>query len=213
MGIYKTVQTSLWNVVTKALSYEFPNTVVIHSYQNGIEPKTTYVALNLLQLQQVGHASVSTLTSTTEKLSFGVTYQVDVQVSFFGENSGDAISSLVQNINNNPLVLEEIKKNNLGFLRKSVVRNNPQKRDTVWVDSFNITLTFNFIVGNEQLVDVVENVVLENSYDYQAQGWLVSGNGSILGVDWMPDYDGTSLLFNGDSTYTATYSYTVTPNT
>lgn len=167
MGIYSDVQSGLYNVVTKSLSYEYPTLPIIFAYQNGTEPSSTYATLNLLQLRQVGRGTISTLANTDETIDFGVVYEGDVQVSFYGSESGDAINSFIHNINNNPLVLEEIKVNNLGFMRKSQIRNNPQKRSTGWVDSFNMTITINYIVSTNEAVDVVEHVIFEIQDDGQ----------------------------------------------
>lgn len=168
MNLYSTLRTSIRNVVIKALSVDFATMPVIFTHQsNAPEPAESYSAIYVLSTRQVGHGQNSTLTSTTEKLSFGVVYEADIQISFFGSLSGDAVHTFVQNINNNPIVLEEIKKNNLGFMRKTQIRSNPQKRDTQWVDSFNITLTVNYIVGTEQLVDVVDQVIFETQVTNQ----------------------------------------------
>lgn len=161
MNINSAIRTSVWNVVTKALSFDYPTIPVIFAFQGGTEPPSTYATINLLSSKQVGHAQTGTLVDTLDKLHFSATYETEVQISFFGSQSGDAISSFVQNINNNPVVLEETKKNGLGFLRKSQVRNNPQKRDTAWVDSYNMLITFNCTIGSEQLIDVVEHIVFE----------------------------------------------------
>ena len=161
MNIYSSLQTGLWNVVAKALSYDFPTMPIIFAYQNGLEPAESYVTMNLLNNQQIGHSQTGTLTDTQDKIHFAATYEADIQISFFGSKSGDAVTAFVQNINNNPLVLEEIRKNKMGFMRKTQVRNNPQRRDTKWVDSFNMDVVVNYTVGSEQLVDVVEHVVFE----------------------------------------------------
>ena len=161
MLISTQLRQSVWNVVVKALSYDFPNMPVIFAFQGGTEPPSSYATINLLSSKQIGHAQTGTLVDAVDKLHFSSTYETEVQISFFGSQSGDAISTFVQNINNNPVVLEETRKNGLGFLRKSQVRNNPQKRDTVWVDSYNMLITFNCTIGSEQLIDVVEHVVFE----------------------------------------------------
>jgi hypothetical protein len=187
----------------------------IFTHQSGPEPAESYSAIYVLSTRQVGHSQNSTLTSTTEELSFGVVYEADIQISFFGSLSGDAIHSFVQNINNNPVVLEEIKKNNLGFMRKTQIRSNPQKRDTQWVDSFNITLTVNYIVGTTQLVDVVENVIIESQYNdvippFGTNAQLVSATNSQLDIIWEPSFDGEQT-FNGTVSYDSDGAYTVIP--
>ena len=87
------------------------------------------------------------------------------QFSFIGSLSGDMAQSFTQNINNNPLALEELKKQKLGLMRKSQIRRAPQKRDTKWVEYHNMDVTFNYVVITNQLVDVVEGVVIEENLD------------------------------------------------
>lgn len=157
--VYKGVKDAVRNVTLTALS-EFNNPVVIHSYGNGLEPAESYVALNILSITQVGHHSTSTLASVDEKLSIQVCYEALVQFTFVGSMSGDMIQSFTQRINNNPLSLQALKANNLGLMRKSSIRNTPQKRDTKWVDYYNMDVTFNYIVNTNQLIDVVEGVVI-----------------------------------------------------
>lgn len=213
MNLYTSLRTSIRNVTLKALSYDFATMPIIFSHQGGTEPAESYAAIYVLSVRQVGHSQVGTLTNTSEELSFGVAYEADIQISFFGSKSGDAIHAFVQNINNNPLVLEETKKNNLGFMRKTQVRSNPQKRDTQWVDSFNITLTVNYIVGTQQLVDIVENVIIEAEYNGQeypfgTNAQLISANGGELSVDWEPSYNGQQA-YDGGTPYDSDGAYVI----
>lgn len=213
MNLYTTLRTSIRNVVLKALSTDFSTMPCIFSHQSGGEPAESYSTIYVLSARQIGHSQTGTLTNTTEELSFGVVYEADIQISFFGSLSGDAIHSFVQNINNNPIVLEEIKKNNLGFMRKTQIRSNPQKRDTQWVDSFNITLTVNYIVGSTQLVDVVENVILEQQYNgvvppFGTNAQLISSTNSQLDIIWEPSFDGEQT-FNGAVTYDSDGAYVI----
>jgi hypothetical protein len=85
-----------------------------------------------------------------------------VQISFFGTDAGDASHLFTNAVNNNPLVLEAMQQNNLGLMRKSTLRRNPQKRDSQWVDSFNIDLTFSYIINTSQIVGIVEGLSIED---------------------------------------------------
>lgn len=215
MNLYTSLRTSIRNVVLKALESDFQTLPIIFTHQSGPEPAETYGAVYVLSVNQIGHSQTSTLASpANEEISFGVVYEADIQISFFGSLSGDAIHNFVQHINNNPLVLHEFKANNLGFMRKTQIRSNPQKRDTQWVDSFNITLTVNYIVGSSQVVDIVESVVFETEYDgetyYLGQnaGLVSSVEGAVLDIDWEPDYDGT-LTYDGTGFYDSDGNYTI----
>ena len=159
MSVTSDLKTAVRNVVLTALS-DYTNPVVIHNYGNGLEPAESYVTINVLSITQQGHHSTSTLTSVDEKLSIQVCYEAFVQLTFIGSQAGDMIQSFTQRINNNPISLQALKANNLGLMRKTPIRNTPQKRDTKWVDYYNMDVIFNYIVNTNQLVDVVEGVVI-----------------------------------------------------
>lgn len=159
MSVYSDVRASIRKGALAALS-EFTNPQVIFSHSGGSEPAESYVVVNILNVEQQGHHSTSTLANTNETLTFQVAYEVMVQFSFIGSLSGDMSQSFTQNINNNPLTRLELQRNKLGLMRKSQIRRAPQKRDTKWVEYHNLDVTFNYITITDQLVDVVEGVVI-----------------------------------------------------
>jgi len=159
MSVYSDVRASVRKVALAALS-EFTNPQVIFSHNGGSEPAESYVVVNILNIEQQGHHSTSTLANTNETLTFQVAYELMVQFSFVGSLSGGMSQSFTQNINNNPLTRLELQRNKLGLMRKSQIRRAPQKRDTKWVEYHNLDVTFNYIVITDQLVDVVEGVVI-----------------------------------------------------
>ena len=159
MSVYSDVRASIRKGALAALS-EFTNPQVIFSHSGGSEPAESYVVVNILNIEQQGHHSTSTLANTNETLTFQVAYEVMVQFSFVGSLSGDMSQSFTQNINNNPLTRLELQRNKLGLMRKSQIRRAPQKRDTKWVEYHNLDVTFNYIVITDQLIDVVEGVVI-----------------------------------------------------
>ena len=163
-GIYTDVRAAIRRSALAALT-EFTNPIVIFSNSNGTEPAESYVVVNILNIEQQGHHSKSTLLNADDELVFQVAYEIMCQFSFIGSLSGDMAQSFTQNINNNPLALEELKKQKLGLMRKSQIRRAPQKRDTKWVEYHNMDVTFNYVVITNQLVDVVEGVVIEENLD------------------------------------------------
>ena len=159
MSVYSDVRASIRKGTLAALS-EFTDPIVIFSHSNGSEPAESYVVVNVLSITQSGHHITSTLTNEDEELSIQSQYEIFVQFSFIGSLSGDMAQSFTQRINNNPVALEELKKNKLGLMRKSQIRRAPQKRDTKWIEYHNMDVTFNYTINTNQLVDVVEGVVL-----------------------------------------------------
>ena len=164
-GIYSDVRKAIRRAAIGSLLDFFPDTVtqdkyIVFSNSNGSEPAESYVVINILNIEQQGHHSTSTLTNEDEELTFQVTYEIMCQLSFIGSLSGDMAQAFTQNINNNPLARQELQKQKLGLMRKSQIRRAPQKRDTKWVEYHNMDVTFNYVVITNQLIDVVEGVVI-----------------------------------------------------
>lgn len=159
MSIYSDVRTGIRKAAIKALS-EYPNLQVIFSHSNGTEPAESYLVVNILSIEQQGKHSTSVTTNISNELTIQAFYEVFVQFSFVGSLSGEMSQSFIQRINQSPLSLEEIKRNNLGVIRKSQIRRAPQKRETRWVEYHNLDVTFNYAVNTQQLVDIVEAVVI-----------------------------------------------------
>lgn len=188
-GVYSDVRKAVRKAAIGSLLEFFPDTVsqdkfIIFSNSNGLEPAESYAVINILSINQIGHHSTSTLASiSTAPEAFGfdqqwglhfsestgyflpvqVCFEILVQMSFIGSLSGDMAQSFTQRINNNPVSLEELKKNKLGIMRKSQIRRAPQKRDTKWVEYHNMDVTFNYIVTTQQSVEWIESVVLDSN--------------------------------------------------
>lgn len=160
MAIYSDVRAALRKGALAALS-EYPATPVIFSNSNGTEPAESYVVVNILNIEQQGHHSTSSQTTTDFKLDVRVVYEVMAQFSFVGSLSGDMSQSFTQRINN-PSFRAALTKNHLGFLRKSQIRRAPQKRDTKWVEYHNLDVTFNYIVNTSEVIDWVESVIVDS---------------------------------------------------
>lgn len=160
-GIYTDLRAAIRKAALAALK-EFTNPIVIFSHENGPEPSVSYVVVNILNIEQQGHHSTSTQTTTDYKLDVRVVYEVMVQFSFIGSLSGDMAQSFTQRINNVPVSREALTKNNLGFMRKSQIRRAPQKRETHWVEYHNVDATFNYIVNTSDISDWVESVIVDS---------------------------------------------------
>lgn len=162
-GIFTAVKKGARNSALIALQEYNPLPLVIFSHSNGSEPSTNYVVISILSITQQGHANVSTLTNVDEELSISAVYEALVQFSFVGSDSGDMAHSFSQRMGNNPSVLQELSKNKMAFMRKSQIRRAPQKRETQWVEYQNMDVTFNYIVNSQQLVDVIDHIIVQDS--------------------------------------------------
>lgn len=161
MSTYSDVRAGIRIGIIKALS-EYTDPQVIFSHSGGSEPSESYVVVNILSIEQQGHSSNSTNVNGLNELSITASYEVFAQVSFVGSKSGEMSQSLSQRVSNNPIVLEEFRRNNLTFMRKSQIRRAPQKRDTKWVEYHNIDLTFSYNIRTQQVVDIIETVILQD---------------------------------------------------
>lgn len=161
MSIYSSLEDGLYNTAVVALS-EFPTVPAIFSFLSGTEPAESFVIINILSNTQIGHRSTSSLVSSGGLQSFQSFYEVMVQFSFCGSQSGAMSSSFNQRINNSQLVLQEQTRNNLGVMRKSPMRRAPQLRDTKWVEYHNLDVTFSYNVVTQEDVGIIEVVILEN---------------------------------------------------
>jgi hypothetical protein len=167
MAIYSDVRQAVRNIAISTLTDYFPtvplqDTQVIFSHGKA-EPIGNYVVVNILNITQQGRGSVGTLLNAeaTKKISVNVAFEVQVQYSFVGKDSGDISHTFNQRLNA-PMTLEAASKNKLGIMRKTSVRRAPQKRDTLWVDYHNMDVTFSYIANTQQALDWVEAVVIED---------------------------------------------------
>lgn len=158
MAIYSDVRQAIRKGALAALS-EYPTTPVIFSHSNGTEPAESYVVINVLQIEQVGKGYTSTLVNELDELTIQANYNVYVQFSFIGSQSGEMSQSFIQRLNN-VLFREELIRNNLGLRTKTNIRRAPQKRDTKWVEYHNMDVVFTYAVNTQQIVDVVEAVII-----------------------------------------------------
>lgn len=159
--------TALRSDIYAFISSVTPDNTVIWNYQNGTEPVGTYVGIHILANDQIGREEYSTYadeTSTTDVYDMHVkaTYETLVQVNFYGSQAGDLAWTFNHNINS-PYFWETLDKHHLSIMRKTPVRNIPQKRDTQWTDGFSLDLTFLYAYDSRQVIDVIEKVILVNT--------------------------------------------------
>lgn len=162
----------------------YTNVPVIYSHQNGSEPSGPYVVVQIVSLNQVGRNETSMLTQLAATYGWGfgwsenfsesdarqqitikALYEGVVQFTFVGSQAPDLAHDFQQNICNNIVITEAYQRNLVAPMRKTGVRRAPQKRDTQWVEFFNMDVTFSYAVRTTQDIDWVEHVTIldENS--------------------------------------------------
>ena len=164
MSIYSDMREAVRLGTVEALSQSgFSSIPIIYSHQNGTEPAGTYVVIQIVSLNQVGHSQTDTVTDASpvnKKITYKTYYEGVVQFTFAGSNAPDVAHEFLNAIPNNIVVREAYQKNNLSPVRKSQLRRAPQKRDTKWVEFFNLDVTFSYMVKTTQTLDWVEHVIV-----------------------------------------------------
>ena len=167
MSIYSSIRTALRLGTIESLKQSgYTNTLVIYSHQNGTEPTDSYVVIQVVNIKQTGRTEESTLTDSSapsRKLTFKNHFEALIQFSFGGSKAADMAHDFFNAVPSNVVVREAYQKNNLAPMRKSTLRYSPQKRDTKWVDFFNVDVTFSYAVYTDQDIDWVEQVTIVDS--------------------------------------------------
>lgn len=169
-GIFPALKTAIRNGTYKALQEFFPDKAtapIIFSHNNGPEPTTNYVVINIVDVISPGRGSSSSRVGISSAGTFEFKtvgyYEVRVQFSFCGSDSADMAHTFNHRISNSQFVLDEFRLNKLGYMRKSSMRRAPQKRETEWVEYQNIDVTFSYSVISTDVVDIIESVVIEDA--------------------------------------------------
>lgn len=154
---------------------------VIFSHQNAPEPSAPYCVINPLLINQIGRTEISTFTDDGywiedtdgdisysgnnlyqaeqfRNLYYKTTYEVQVQFTFAGSNAEDLAFYFHNAVCNNRTISSIYRKNGLSPMRKSSLRRSPQRRDTKWVDYWNVDVTFLYAVITKQDVDWIDSI-------------------------------------------------------
>ena len=175
MAAYSQIRKAIRRVVIQSLTEYFPTEaeqedLIFFSHTEGSEPSKPYVVINILDIEQQGKHSTSTLADPTQNIvNVRASYEITVQFSFCGSSAGDIAQSFTQRINNNPRSLSALNQNKLSVMRKSNARRQPRKRDTKWVEYFNQDVVFSYILNTQEAVDWVEAVVIEDAINQPAE--------------------------------------------
>lgn len=168
MSSYEDLQQGIRNLCITSLVEYFPtqedqDELIFFTHDNGPEPSRPYVSINILGVSQQGHKSTSShLREDQLTLSTQVNYEVTVQFGFSGSTSGLLAQEFTQRINNTPTVIDGYKTHKVGVMRKTNIRRIPQKRETLWIDYFNLDVVFSYALVTKESIDYIESAVIEN---------------------------------------------------
>lgn len=181
MGIINSLKVATRLGTVEALTQSgYPSSPVILSHQNAPEPSIPYCVINPLIVNQIGRTEISTLTDDGywvedmdgginysgnqvfqaeqfKSLYYKTTYEAQIQFTFAGSNAEDLAFYFHNSVCNNRTISFVYRKNGLSPMRKSTLRRSPQRRDTQWVDFWNVDVTFLYAVITKQDVDWIDS--------------------------------------------------------
>lgn len=162
------LEEALYDVISPILV----GTNIIRGYQNGPELATPYCVYYTQTMDATGRedtAPSADLSGAIYNLRTVEHYLATVRFEFTGKDTasnhgGDLAMSFLTALST-PNVQLELRKKNLGYMSKSLLRRIPKLRETAWYNAYVVDVVFSFALETIQQVDIIENVVLDSTYD------------------------------------------------
>ncbi|MNQ46918.1 hypothetical protein D3C85_607450 [compost metagenome] len=168
MNIYQDLEDSLYAVVSTL----FPTWRIIFSFQNGPEPQTPYLCIDVSQLDAVGREQISSTVSVDE-LGDGTTtilqnYEAKVRFELIGLNdsnttAGEMMHQLEFSFRT-PASYELQRTNNLSLMRYSPVERLPLKRETDTYMFYQLDTVFGYAMRSVSEQDWIEATTVTGIY-------------------------------------------------
>ena len=137
-------------------------TKVVFSDENGLEPKSTYCIVNILDRQRYGRTSESTfLTADESEMWRTEFFKICLRLSFLGESADSIAWDFDDSVPASRAFLMEFQKRNLGYIQKSKLRRVPQPRETKWMPMWNVDIDLSFAIQSRQVMDWIEFITLD----------------------------------------------------
>ena len=161
----KQLDRNLYTAIKSILNnLGYSNTQVVYANSNVLEPENTYCILNKISVSRAGRVDESaTMPLANPILVYTNYYTLLLQVSFVGKEADELMFDFNDAVFSNRMCIEAFQKNNFGPMSKSDVRNIPQKRDTGWVEMWNVDLNLSYAIqSKQQQSDWVETFEVED---------------------------------------------------
>lgn len=141
---------------------------VILANQGGLEPTTTYGAINIIDKVRVGRVqeTVGSPIGQESENYYTNYYTLSVQISFIGADSGDVMAEFEDSVFSSRRCIEFLQMHKLGALSQSGSRRIPQLRETTWVSAYNIDLNLSFAVQSHETIDWIEFFTFGDNYGF-----------------------------------------------
>jgi hypothetical protein len=156
---YTDLKTSLYNSYSQVVK-DIP---IIFAYQNGTQPKTTFMSLDIISWEAKGKTYASTHV-IDERQTLSQVYEVRVRVEIHNPSEEDEAPNKAHQLDADYegwLFNETVKVNNLSYMRRGSMKRVPKIRDTKWYMSFQQDVYFAFQFNNNIHTPAVNYILLE----------------------------------------------------
>lgn len=169
MNIFKNLEDSLYTLASTL----FPTWRIIFPYQNGPEPETPYLVINVTHLDAIGREHNSDGV-TVDEFDVGTatsvqTYNAKIRFELVGSNDTNATAGeMIHQLDlalRSPLAYELQHANNLSLFKKSAVMRLPLKRETDMFMFFQLDTQFGYTVKSVFDQDWIEATTLYAIYN------------------------------------------------
>ena len=114
------------------------------SMTEGLEPESTYLSFDIPSLKEIGRSETTSYLLEDRKTYTKKSYQAFLQISSIGKGSGGLMSTISSRVPESDKLRAIFRKWGFSILNKTELRRNPQKRESEWVDTYNIGLNITF---------------------------------------------------------------------
>lgn len=174
MSVYSDIRQALYLGVDGLYRTTNYSPTIIHSNSNGREPANSYVSIHVVTLEQTGR-SVEDFKAIQESpdddfltTHFESFHNATVQFSFHGSEAGELAEVFHRLVTNYVEVRMNWARHGLAPVSKTPIRYAPQRRETQWIDGFNLDVTFSYRVHEAKKVEWVERItMIENGGERQ----------------------------------------------
>lgn len=168
MGAYTELQDAVYDSIALIFPSLDASGAILWGNMDNLEPESSYLSMFIIEIEEQGReANTWGYDASGDVIVYSTmnTYEATVQFSFRGSQSGDLVHLFKQKLNS-PIFWEFLNQNNLSKMRTSQIRYLPQKRDTQWVDGFNIDVVFAYAYVTQENIDPIEQViVVDETYE------------------------------------------------
>lgn len=161
---------ALEDAAYQVLKLAMPSLNTIIGYQNGPELQTPYCVVYCSSIDSTGRAETSTkATGLNKEVRVLEHFVGTIRYEFVGKDlvnnhGGDTAMTFLTTLMT-PNMQLELRKRNLGYMSKSIIRRVPRLRETVWYNAYVVDVVYSFALETKQQVDVIENVVLDATHN------------------------------------------------